>query len=155
VLRGTAAEVAGEISSQVRAKLLKLGEMLQRELLRTATLLRSADMPSSEDFQVLAEMPAFPYDRQDGLAKRPISRRLGRWVPNSVAKHRLEAYEDIIKLALESLFPVALCMGPGRQHRFGASVRWFFANRYRAPVGAIAAGQKAPTTDAARVKIRS
>ena len=129
VLRGTAAEVAGEISSQVRAKLLKLGEMLQRELLRTATLLRSADMPSSEDFQVLAEMPAFHMNRQDGLAKRPISRRLGRWFRIQSAKHRLEAYEDIIKLALES-----------------------YSNRYRAQLERLLLDRKQPTTDAARVK---
>jgi len=151
VLRGTAAEVAGEISSQVRAKLLKLGEMLQRELLRTATLLRSADMPSSEDFQVLAEMPAFHMNRQDGLAKRPISRRLGRWFRIQSAKHRLEAYEDIIKLALESysrlLYAWGLDASTDLERQFDG-----FANRYRAQLERLLLDRKQPTTDAARVK---
>ena len=125
--------------------------MLQRELLRTATLLRSADMPSSEDFQVLAEMPAFHMNRQDGLAKRPISRRLGRWFRIQSAKHRLEAYEDIIKLALESysrlLYAWGLDASTDLERQFDG-----FADRYRAQLERLLLDRKQPTTDAARVK---
>jgi len=78
VLRGTAAAVTAEIASEVRTKLLKLSELLRQELSKTADVLRSTDRPQPEDFQIIAEMPAFHMNRQDGFARRPILGRLGR-----------------------------------------------------------------------------
>jgi GTP-binding protein EngB required for normal cell division/NTP pyrophosphatase (non-canonical NTP hydrolase) len=151
VLRGIAAEVAGEISNQVRAKLLKLGAMLQQELLRTATLLRSADMLGSEDFQVLAEMPAFHMNRQGDLVKPPILGRLGRWSRIHSAKHRLQVHESDLRLALESfsrlLYAWGLDASTDLERRFDS-----FANRYRAQLERLLLDRKQSMLDADTVK---
>jgi GTP-binding protein EngB required for normal cell division len=151
MLRGTAAEVAVETSGEVRAKVFKLGELLQQELLRAATMLRSTDMPRSEDFQVLAEMPAFHMNRQNGFAKRPILGRLGRWFRVSSARHRLRAYESGLKLALESFSRLLYAWGVDAstdlERRFDS-----FANRYRAQLERLLLDRKQTTIDTAGLK---
>ncbi len=151
MLRGTAAEVAVEISGKARAKLFKLGEQLQQDLLRAATLLRSTDMPRSEDFQVLAEMPAFHMNRQNGFAKRPIWGGLGRWFRVNAARRQLRAYESGLKLALESfsrlLYAWGLDASTDLERRFDS-----FANRYRAQLERLLLDRKQPSIDMAGVK---
>jgi GTP-binding protein EngB required for normal cell division len=151
MLRGTAAEVAVEISGEVRAKLLKLGDLLQQELLRIAILLRSTDRPQTEDFQILAEMPAFHMNRQDGFAKRPILGGLGRWFRVKSARRQLRAYESGLKLALESfsrlLYAWGLDASTDLERRFDS-----FANRYRAQVERLLVDRKQSSIDTSGVK---
>jgi hypothetical protein len=150
VLRGTAAKAAAEIASDVRTKLLKLGELLRQELSKTADVLRSTDMPRPEDFQILAEMPAFHMNRQDGFAKRPILGRLGRWFRVHSARHRIQAHESGLKLALESfsrlLYAWGLDASTDLERRFDS-----FANRYRAQLERLLLDRKQSTINPAQV----
>jgi GTP-binding protein EngB required for normal cell division len=131
VLRGAASEVAAEIASEVRTKLLKLGDLLRQELAKTADALGSTPMARTEDLQILAEMPGFHMNRRDGFAKRPILAGFGRWFRVHAAKHRLQAQEGNLKLALESfsglLYAWGLDASTDLERRFDS-----FANRYRA-----------------------
>lgn len=150
VLRGTAVEVAAEIAGEVRTKLLKLGELFRQELSKTAEVLRSTDMPRSEDFQVLAEMPAFHMNRQDGFAKRPIVGRLGRWFRVHSARHRLQVHESGLNLALESFSRLLYAWGldaiTDLERRFDS-----FANRYRAQLERLLLDRKQDTISSAQV----
>jgi GTP-binding protein EngB required for normal cell division len=131
VLRGTSGEVAAEIASDVRTKLLKLGERLRQELAKTAGVLKSTDLPGPEDFRVLKEMPAFHMNYQNDLARRPMLGWLGRWIRVHSAEHRLQTRESGLKLALESfsslLYAWGLDASTDLEQRFDS-----FANRYRA-----------------------
>ena len=150
VLRGTTADVAAEIAGDVQTKLLELGEHLRQELSKTADVLKSTDMPRPEDFQVLAEMPPFHMNRQDGFAKRPILGRLGRWLRVTSARRRLHAHESGLKLALDSysrlLYAWGLNASTDLEHRFDS-----FANRYRAQLERLLLDRKQDTIDSAQV----
>ncbi|MGA9568306.1 MAG: dynamin family protein [Candidatus Korobacteraceae bacterium] len=131
VLRRTGAEAAAEIAGDVRTKLQQVGELLRQELVKTADVLRSTDIARPEDFQILAEMPAFHMNRHDGLAKRPILGPVGRWFRVYSARRRLRTYEPGLRLALESFSRLldAWVLDASRdlERRFDG-----FANRYRA-----------------------
>jgi GTP-binding protein EngB required for normal cell division len=150
VLRGTAARVAAEIAGEVRTKVLKLVDSLRQELSKTADVLRSTDRPQPEDFQFLAEMPAFHMNRQIGVAKRPLVGRLGRWFRVYLAKHRLQVHENSLKLALESfsglLYAWGLDASTGLERRFDS-----FANRHRAQLERLLLHRKQDTIDSAQV----
>ena len=150
VLRGTAAEVVAEIARDIRTKLLKLGEFLRQDLSRTADVLRCTDRPQPEDFQLLAEMPAFHMNRQDGLAKPPISGRLGRWSRVTSARRRLRAHESGLSSALESfsrlLYAWGLDASTDLERRFDG-----FANRYWAQLERLLLDRKQAMIDSAQV----
>ena len=151
VLRGTSGEVAAEIASDVRTKLLKLGKLLRQELAKTAGVLKSTDLPRPEDFQVLAEMPAFHMNHRDDLARRPILGWLGSWFRVHLARHRLKAHESGLKLALESfsrlLYAWGLDASTDLERRFDS-----FANRYRAQLERLLVDRKQTSVDTAGVK---
>jgi len=152
VLRGTAGGVAAEIAGEVRTKLFKLGELLRQELSKTADLLRSMDRPQPEDFQLLAEMPAFHMNRHEGFAKRPILGRLGRWFRVYSAKHQLQVHESGLKLALESFSLLLLAWGldaiTDLERRFDS-----FANRYRAQLERLLLDRQQDTISSAQVSL--
>jgi GTP-binding protein EngB required for normal cell division len=131
VLASKAAEAAGAIVGDVRTRLSGLGELLRQELLKTADALKSTDTARPEDFHVLAEMPAFHMNRRDNFSKRPALGGLSRWFRVRSARHRLEAYEDSLKLALETfsrlLYSWGLDASTDMERQFDG-----FANRYRA-----------------------
>jgi GTP-binding protein EngB required for normal cell division len=151
VLRGTAAEVGTDIAGEVRTKLLKLGEFLRQELLKTADALRSTDRPQTEDFQILAEMPTFHMNRRNGFAKRPIRGGLGRWFRVKSARRQLRAYESALRLALESfsrlLYAWGLDASTDLERRFDS-----FANRYRAQLERLLLDRTQPSINTAGVK---
>jgi len=152
VLRGTSGEVAAEIASDVRTKLLKLGEQLRQELSKTAGVLKSSDTPEPEDFQVPAETPAFHMNHQDGFARRPILGWLGRWFRVHSAKHRLQAHESGLTLALESFSRLLYAWGcdasTDLERRFDS-----LANRYRAQLERLLLDRKQSTINPTQVSL--
>jgi GTP-binding protein EngB required for normal cell division len=150
VLRGIASEAVAEIAGEVRTKLLKLGELLRQDLIKTAAVLRATDTPAPEDFQVLADMPAFHMNRQDGFAKRPIMGRFGRWLRVTSARRRLRPYESSLRLALKTfsrlLYAWELDATSDLERRFDG-----FANRYRAQLERLLLDRKQNTISSAQV----
>ncbi len=150
VLRSTAAEVALAVADEVRGKLSRAQELLQQELARTATLLRSADFPREEDFQVPAEMPVFHMNRQSESARRPISGSFGKWLRVRAAARIVNSYEGVLKQALESFSRLLYSWGveasTDLEQRFDS-----FANRYRAQLERLLLERKRPTVDSDRV----
>ena len=151
ILRNTAAEVAIEITGEVRSKLMKLGERLQQELSAAAGPLRSADKPGPEDFQILTEMPVFHMNRQEGLTVRPLAGFLGRWLRVRIARRKLQMHASGLRQALESfsrlLFSWGLEAGSDLERRFDS-----FANRYRAQLQRLLLDRARTTIDPDRVK---
>jgi hypothetical protein len=151
LLRATATDVAVEVAGEVRAKLLKTGEVFQQELSKTAALLSSADAPRAEDFRVLAEMPVFHMNRQDNFAGRPLWARFGRWFGVTAAKRRLQSYESSLNQALESFSRLLYSWGGDAssdlERRFDG-----FANRYRAQLERLLLDRSRTTIDLERVK---
>ena len=151
LLRATAAEVAVEVAGEVRAKLLKTGELFQKQLSKTAALLGSTDLPRGEDFQVLAEMPVFHMNRQNSFAGRPVWASFGRWFGVTSAKHRLQSYESSLNQALESfsrlLYSWGSDAGSELERRFDG-----FANRYRAQLERLLLDRTRTTVDPERIK---
>jgi len=150
VLRSTAAEVALAVADEVRDKLSRAQELLQQELAKTATLLRSADFPREEDFQVPAEMPVFHMNRQSESARRPISGSFGKWFRVRAAARIVNSYEGALKQALESFSRLLYSWGveasTDLEQRFDS-----FANRYRAQLERLLLERKRPTVDSDRV----
>ncbi len=150
VLRRTAAEVALELADEVRGKLSRAQELLQHELSKAATLLRSADFPREEDFQGLAEMPVFHMNRQSEYVRRPISGGLGKWFRVQAAVRILNPYEPVLKQALESFSRLLYSWGFGAssdlERRFDS-----FANRYWAQLERLLLDRERPTVDCERV----
>ena len=151
VLRSTAAEVALAVADEVRGKLSRAQELLQHELSKTATLLRSADFPREEDFQALAEMPIFHMNRQSEHVPRPIAGGLGKWFRVQAAVRILSPYEPVLKQALESfsrlLYSWGVDASSDLERRFDS-----FANRYRAQLERLLLDRKRPTVDSDRVR---
>lgn len=151
VLRKVAAEVTLELAGQIRAKLSAIGERLQQELAKTATLLRSSDSPRPEDFQAPAEMPVFHLNRQKELVARPLLGSWARWFRVQRATHRLQAHESELTQALESfsrlLYSWGLDAGADLERRFDS-----FANRYRAQLERLLVERTRTTIDGERVR---
>lgn len=150
VLRSTAAEIALAIADEVRGRLSRAQELLQQELSKTATLLKSADFPCEKDFQGLAEMPVFHMNRQSERARRPISGSLGKWFRLRAAARIVSLYEPILKQALESFSRLLYSWGvessSDLEHRFDS-----FANRYRAQLERLLLDRNRPALDSDRV----
>lgn len=146
VLRNTASEVALELAGEIRRKLSRAQEMLQQELSKAATLLRSRDVTSEEDLQVLAEMPVFHMNRQSQFVDRPISSSLGRWFQVRAARRVLQAYEGGLNQALQSFSRLLYAWGTDAssdlERRFDS-----FANRYRAQLARLLLDRKRTTID--------
>ncbi len=150
VLRSMAAEVALAIADEVRGKLSRAQELLQHELAKAATLLKSADFAREEDFQVPAEMPVFHMNRQKEFVRRPISGALGKWFRLQAAGRILGAYEPSLKQALDS-FSRLLCSwgldaSSDLERRFDS-----FANRYRVQLERLLLDRHRPSVDSDRV----
>ncbi len=150
VLRGTAAEIALAIADEIRGRLSRAQELLQQELSKTATLLKSADFPCEKDFQGLAEMPVFHMNRQSERARRPISGSLGKWFRVRAAARIVSLYEPILKQALESFSRLLYSWGvessSDLEHRFDS-----FANRYRVQLERLLLDRNRPALDSDRV----
>ena len=151
LLRATAADVAVEVAGEVRTKLLKIGEIFQQELSKTAALLASTDAPRGEDFRVLAEMPVFHMNRKDNFADRPLLAWSGQWFRVTAAKRRLQSYESSLNQALESFSRLLYSWGSDAssdlERRFDG-----FANRYRAQLERLLLDRSRTTIDLERVK---
>ncbi len=151
VLRNTSAEVALELAGEVRRKLSRVQEMLQQELSKAATLLRSRDVTSQEDLQILAEMPVFHMNRQSQFVKRPISGMLGRWFRVRAARRVLKIYEGGLSEALQSfsrlLYSWGIDAGSDLERRFDS-----FANRYRAQLERLLLDRKRTAIDSEQVR---
>jgi GTP-binding protein EngB required for normal cell division len=150
VLRSTAAEVALAVADEIRGQLSRARELLQHELSKAATLLKSADLPREEDFQVLAEMPVFHMNRQSEYARRPVSGSLGKWFRVREAVRILNPYEPVLEQALGSfsrlLYSWGVDAGTDLERRFDS-----FANRYRAQLERLLLDRKRPTVDSERI----
>jgi GTP-binding protein EngB required for normal cell division len=151
VLRNTAAEVALELAGEVRRKLSRVREMLQQELSKAATLLRSRDVTSEEDLQILAEMPVFHMNRQSQFVNRPSSGKLGRWFLLRAARSILQSYEGGLNEALQSfsrlLYSWGIDAGSDLARRFDS-----VANRYRAQLERLLLDRKRTTVDSDSVR---
>lgn len=150
VLRSTAAEVALAAAEEVRDKLSRARALLQQELSKAATLLRSADFPREEDFQVLAEMPVFHMNRQSESARRPIFGSFAKWFRVRAAAGIVNSYEAVLQQALQSfsrlLYSWGIDASSDLEQRFDS-----FANRYRAQLERLLLDRKRPTVDSGRV----
>jgi GTP-binding protein EngB required for normal cell division len=150
VLRNTAAEVALEMAGDVRSRLSRAQEILQQELSKAATLLRSSDVPREEDLQVLAEMPVFHMNRHNQLVKRPIFGNFGRWFQMRAARRALKPYEAGLNEALQSfsrlLYSWGIDASSDLERRFDS-----FANRYRAQLERLLLDRKRTTIDSGQV----
>ncbi len=146
VLSNMATEVALEMAAEVRVELLKVQTLLQQELSKAATLLRSTDTSRSEDFQVLSEMPVFHMNRQNRFASRPLLSNLGQWFRVRAASRTLETQADSLSQALESfsrlLYSWGLDASSDLERRFDS-----FANRYRAQLERLLLDRNRPTVD--------
>jgi GTP-binding protein EngB required for normal cell division len=151
VLRNTAAEVALQMAGEVRDKLSKVQAVLQKQLSKAATLLRSMDAPRPEDFEVLVEMPVFHMNRQKEFARRPLLGSLARWYRVRAATKRLQPYEGGLGQAVESfsrlLYSWGVDANSDLERRFDS-----YANRYRAQLERLLLDRKRSTIDSARVK---
>ena len=151
VLRNTAAEVALELAGEVRTKLSRVKEMLQQELSKAATLLRSRDVTSEEDLQILAEMPVFHMNRQSQFVNRSIFGKLGRWFLLRAARSILQSYEGGLNEALQSfsrlLYSWGIDAGSDLERRFDS-----IANRYRAQLERLLLDRKRTTIDPDQVR---
>jgi GTP-binding protein EngB required for normal cell division len=151
VLRNTAAEVALEVAGGVRGELSKVQEVLQQELSKAASLLRSSDVPRPEDFQVIAEMPVFHINRQSQFAPRPLSGSVGHWFRIQAAKSKVRLHEAALAQALESfsrlLYSWGIDAASDLERRFDS-----FANRYRAQLERLLLDRQRTTVDSDRVR---
>ncbi len=151
VLRNTASEVALEVAGEVRGKLSKVREVLQQELSKVASILRSSDVPCSEDFQAIAGMPVFHINRQSQFAARPLSGSLGHWFRIGAAKRKVQLHEAALAQALDSFSRLLYSWGSDAssdlERRFDT-----FANRYRAQLERLLLDRQRTTIDSDRVR---
>ncbi len=130
-LQIVAGKVAREVSREIRDELDKLQQQLQQALSKVASLLRTPDAPSPEDFELSTEMPVLHLNHQCQLARPPLLAHFGDAVRVRMATQKLESHEHGLNQALESfsrlLYAWGMDASSDLEGRFDG-----FANRYRA-----------------------